>query len=99
HSPAEPPPVPPGAVGADALPEAHHPAQPEADPDRAATSAAPPNRAAGLAVLPACAPAAQPDRPGALAWRCGADQPRDYGRRLAEHGLRLGRPPCVSPRA
>src|SRR4051794_16959451 len=40
HPPAEPPPLPHGGVGADAAPEADHPAQPEADPDRAAAAPA-----------------------------------------------------------
>ena len=45
HPPAEPPPVPPRGMGADVLPAAHHPAQPQANPVRAVALAALAHRA------------------------------------------------------
>ncbi len=51
HPPAEPAAVPPGGMGADALPQADDPAQPAADPARAALALALADRAARVVVL------------------------------------------------
>ena len=88
HPPAEPPPVPPRGMGADALSQADDPAQPAADPARAAVAPVVADRPAGAVVLLPGPAGAQPDGAGAMAGQRRPIEPGRVDRRLAEHGLR-----------
>ena len=99
HPSAEPPAVPPGGMGADALSEADHPAQPAPDPDRTVASAAGADRSARLALRAPRPPAFEPDGPRELAGGRRAGEPCLPDRRLSEHGLRGRRTGRLSSRA
>ncbi len=100
HPPAEPPPVPPRGMGADALPQADHPAQPAADPARAAACCL--LLRIALLVLLFFFLARPVLNPTGLEQWLGTRRPVQPGRldrRLAEHGLRRRRGGGISARA